>query len=240
VKTIIIALFLSLSLFSEDTIQPLTETWTPYQMESKHGLIGISVDLVKEIQKRVGNNKKIELTTWNRAYHITQNKEGYALFLTTRSKKREELFKWVGPISSMKLVFFKNKFRDDIVVKTLNDAKKVGSIVVAKKTIAHEKLLEYGFKNLEVNSLANYSFTKLKENKVDLYPVEYYAFMYKLKNMKLDHAIVPVQMQEPIYESQLYIAFNKNTDDTIIENWQKALDTMKNDGSYTKIINRYK
>ncbi|MGB5868284.1 MAG: ABC transporter substrate-binding protein [Arcobacteraceae bacterium] len=239
-KMIILALLFYVSIFAEDTIQPLTEIWTPYQMESKEGLTGISVDLVKEIQKRVGNNKKIELTTWNRAYHITQNKQGYALFLTTRSQQRENLFRWVGPISSMKLVFFKNKKRDDLKIKTLDDAKKVHSIVVAKKTIAHEKLLEYGFTNLEVNSLANNSFTKLREDKIDLYPIEYDAFMYKLKNMKLENEIVPVQMKDPIYESQLYIAFHKDTDESIIQNWQKALDDMKKDGTYKKILNKYK
>merc|ERR1711879_76565 len=91
-----------------DDIQPLTETWTPYQMETKDGLSGISVDLVREIQKRIGNKKEIKVFPWNRGYNLTLEKKGYALFLTTRSKKRENLFKWVGPISSMKLVFFKN------------------------------------------------------------------------------------------------------------------------------------
>jgi len=239
-KQLISILLLTFSLNANDTIQPLTETWTPYQMETKNGLEGISIDLVKEIQNRIGNTKKIQVTTWNRGYDVTLNKTGYALFLTTRSEKRENLFKWVGPISSMKLVFFKNKDRSDLNILTLNDAKKVKSIVVAKKTIANEKLVEYGFENLEINSLANYSFTKLRENKVDLYPVEYHGFMYKLKKLHLEDSIVPVKMKEPIYESKLYIAFNINTDDKIIRTWQSALDEIKADGTYEKILNRYR
>jgi len=239
-KYIITITFVALLLNASDDIQPLTETWTPYQIETKDGLSGISVDLVKEIQKRIGNTKEIKVFPWKRGYHITLNKKGYALFLTTRSKQRENLFKWVGPISSMKLVFFKNAYRDDLVINSMEDAKKVKSIVVAQKTIAHEKLTEYNFINLEINSLANYSLKKLQENKIDLYPVEYNAFMYKLKKMKLEKTIVPVQMKEPIYESQLYIAFNNQTPQSTIKKWQKTLDEIKSDGTYDKILKRYR
>ena len=239
-KYILTITFMALLVNASDDIQPLTETWTPYQIETKDGLSGISVDLVREIQKRIGNKKEIKVFPWKRGYHITLNKKGYALFLTTRSKQRENLFKWVGPISSMKLVFFKNAHRDDLVINTIEDAKKVNSIAVAQKTIAHEKLIEYKFNNLEINSLANYSLKKLQENKVDLYPVEYNAFMYKLKKKNLEKKIIPVQMKEPIYESQLYIAFNKETSKGTIKKWQKTLDEIKSDGTYDKILKRYR
>ena len=239
-KRLILMVCIGSNLIASDNIQPLTETWTPYQIESENGLSGISVDLVREIQKRIGNTKEIKVFSWNRGYNITLKKEGYALFLTTRSQKRENLFKWVGPISSMKLVFFKNHFRKDLNINSLEDAKRVKSIAVAQKTIAQEKLLEYGFKNLDINSLANYSLKKLQEDKTDLYPVEYHAFKYKLKGMDLEDKIIPVKMREPIYESKLYIAFNKQTDDKVKKNWQNALDEIKADGTYERILNRYR
>lgn len=220
-------------------IQPLTETWVPYQIESKDGLKGISVDLVREIQKRVGNTKKIKVFPWSRGYNLTLKKKGYALFLTTRSKKRESLFKWVGPISSMRLVFFKNAKRTDLNIESLEDAKKVSSIAIAADTIAHEKLTDFGFKNLHINKLANYSLKKIQENKADLYPTEYYSFLYKLKAENLQGTVIPVKMKEPIYESMLYIAFSKATPDDVINKWQKALDNMKVDGTYDKILKKY-
>ena len=140
----------------------------------------------------------------------------------------------------MKLVFLKNAHRNDLKINSLEDAKKVNSIVVAEDTISYEKLNELGFKNLEVNKLANYSFAKLQQNKVDLYPVEYHAFMYKLKQLKQDKKIIPVKMKEPIYEAMLYIAFNKQTPNKIIKKWQNALDEIKADGTYKKILDNYK
>lgn len=236
----IFLLLINSFIFSNDDTKLLTETWTPYQIETKDGLKGISVDLVQEIQKRVGNKNKIKVFPWNRGYDITLNKKGYALFLTTRSKQREELFKWVGPISSMKLVFFKNAHRDDLNINSLEDAKKVRSIVVAKKTISNQKLTQLGFENLELNTLSDNSLTKLMEGKVDLYPVEYHAFMYKLQTLGLKNKIIPVKMKEPIFESQLYIAFNKDTDDKVIQKWQRVLDDIKADGTYEKIVLKYK
>ena len=223
-----------------DEIQPLTEEWEPYQIETKDGLKGIGIDLIKEIQKRVNNKKEIKVFPWKRSYNITLNKKGYALFLTTKSQKRENLFKWVGPITSMKITFFKNAQRKDLKINSLEDAKKVSSIIVAEDTVSKETLLKLGFKNLETNTIANGSFYKILENKVDLYPVEYNSFLYKLKKMRLEDKIIPVKMKKPILESSLYIAFNKNTNDKIVNKWQKALDEIKSDGTYKKIVERYR
>lgn len=235
-----LVLILTLSLYAKDTIQPLTEPWMPYQMETEEGLEGISVDLVKEIQKRIGNSEKIKVFPWSRGYNLTLRKPGFALFLTTRSKKREDLFKWVGPISSMKLVFFKNASREDLEINSFEDAKSVDSIAVAADTISHQKLVELGFTNLHVNKLASYSLNKLKENKADLYPTEYYSILYELKKKNLQDKIVAVKMQKPIMESHLYIAFNKETSDDIIARWQNALDEIKKDGTYQEILKRYR
>ena len=238
-KQIFLLLIFIKFLYSSDQIQPLTEQWIPYQMETKDGLKGISIDLVKEIQKRIGNTKEIKVFPWKRGYNITLEKEGYALFLTTKSKKREPLFKWVGPISSMKIAFFKNSFRTDLNINSIEDAKKVSSIIVADNTIAHEILNKMNFKNLHVNTLANNSFAQLLGNKVDLYPVEYNAFLYKLKKLNLEKEIIPVKMK-PFFESKLYIAFNKNTDNKTIKLWQDTLDSIKGDGTYKKIVEKYR
>ncbi|MEA3353689.1 MAG: hypothetical protein U9Q33_07740 [Campylobacterota bacterium] len=86
-KHILLIILISSYTFAKDNIQLLTETWTPYQIETKEGLKGISVELVRQIQKRIGNKNTIKVFPWNRGYDITLNKKGYALFLTTRSKK---------------------------------------------------------------------------------------------------------------------------------------------------------
>jgi ABC-type amino acid transport substrate-binding protein len=110
----------------------------------------------------------------------------------------------------MKLVFFKNATREDIEINSFEDAKKVKSIAVAADTISHEKLTELGFQNLDVNKLASYSLKKLQENKTDLYPTEYYSFLYELKKRQLQNKVIPVKMKQPIMAHNK--KYYKNTD----------------------------
>ncbi|NVJ53232.1 MAG: transporter substrate-binding domain-containing protein [Campylobacteraceae bacterium] len=233
----ILLLFISIS-FSSAQIQPLTEPWAPYQIENKDGLSGISIDLVKEIQKRLGNKKEIKVFPWKRAYNITLRKKGYALFLTSKSKERENLFKWIGPIASVKIRFFKNASRKDLNIKTLEDAKKVNSIIVEGDTVTVDVLKSLGFNNLDLNTLSNNRLNKLLENKTDLMPTDEVTFIYNLKQKGLDKKVVPVEM-EAFFESKLYIAFNKETSDDIINDWKSVFEEIKADGTYDKILERY-
>ena len=234
----VLILFITNILFSKD-IHLLTEPRPPFQIETKNGLAGIGADLIKEIQKKVGNKKDITVFPWKRSYYLTMNKKGYALFLTTRSKEREKLFKWVGPISSINLKFFKNASREDLQINSLDDARKVSSIILEEDTISTQILKKLEFKNLDINSISNYVFDKLIENKADLYISDEISFRYRLKLLNLENKIVPVKMK-PFYSAKLYIAFNKDTDDKTIQKWQKALDEIKKDGTYLKILERYK
>lgn len=44
---------------------------------------------------------------------------------------------------------------------------------------------------------------------------------------------------EAFFESKLYIAFNKETSDDIINRWKTAFEEIKADGTYDKILERY-
>jgi len=90
----------------------VTEIFPPFQFEENGKLKGVSVDIVKAIQQKINDNSKIKVYPWNRAYKLTLKKPNYALFSTLRTKERENKFKWIGPLATMKLVFFKNKNSD--------------------------------------------------------------------------------------------------------------------------------
>ncbi|MEI8631015.1 hypothetical protein P4S72_00655 [Vibrio sp. PP-XX7] len=46
------------------------------------------------------------------------------IYSIARTKERESLFKWVGPIAPYNVYLFKLKARSDIIVNTLEDVKK--------------------------------------------------------------------------------------------------------------------
>lgn len=240
-KKLVSFIFLCSLIFAQQ-IQPVTEILVPYQIKNGNRLSGISVDIVKEIQKRIGNHKKILVFPWNRAYMMTLKSNKFALFSTLRTEQRENLFKWVGPLLKVKVLMYKNK-NNPKIYKTLEDAKKVKSIAVVKNDAIAQYLEKQGFKNLKVGySEEAKSFTgfeKVAKGEVELYPMNEISANYRIKELGLKDKVVPTKIP-PMIVKNLYIAFNKNTSDKVIQKWQKALDDIKKDGTYQKILDKYK
>lgn len=105
-KKILLLLSFLLSLQAVDipNFKIMTENYPPFNMENKDGkLVGIGVEVFTEMLKRVGSSQTkedFELMPWSRAYNIVQTKKNSVLFTTSRTKEREELFKWVGPLNT--------------------------------------------------------------------------------------------------------------------------------------------
>ncbi len=109
---ILIAFGCSLSLaviktaWSEDLLF-FTEHYPPYNFIGSNGEIsGISTEIVQEIMKRTGFAYRIKLTPWKRAYELTLSQKNTCLFTTGRTKEREDLFKWITPLTENPIVLF--------------------------------------------------------------------------------------------------------------------------------------
>lgn len=239
IKLTIISL-LNITIASASQIQLLTEDWSPYQIKTNGVPSGISYDIVKEMQKIVGDTKKIKFYPWNRGYNMTLTKDHYALFSTARTKERENLFKWVGPLTNLNLVFYKLKSNTKIY-NTLEDAKNAKAIAVTKNDASEQILSGLGFTNLNVKTggASQINITKLLKGKVELWPSGYYSGQYRIKQLGVQDKVVITKA--PAYLTMpLSIAFSKNTPDEVIVKWQKALDELKSNGIYDKILSKYK
>lgn len=239
VKKSILILLLSILSFGVE-IQPLTENIEPWQIKNGDKLSGVGVEIIREIQKRIGNTKEIKVLPWNRIYNMCLKKEGYAIFSTSRTPKREKLFKWVGPLYSNEFVFFKHSSNKKVYT-TLEDAKKASSVAVVKNDVAEQTLQEMGFKNLKIDFGKNnqMSLQKLLNYNVELVPSGRVTSRYKMKQLQLEKEIVQTEIP-PFLPNSLYIAFNIKTDDSTIRKWQKALDDIKEEGLYDKIMQKYR
>lgn len=202
-------------------------------------LIGISTEIVRAIQKKVGDRGEIKVYPWTRAVKIVSIKKNTALFSMLRTPEREHRYKWVGPLIAMKMVFFKKK-GSPITLKSLEDAKKVGKIGVAKGVGNFEILQAKGFKNLDTipggKDIQN--IRKLVKGRIDLWPTPLLAGLYNSRLIGLGGEIVPIK-NVVIFSGDMYLAFNKNTDDKTIQKWQNALEMLKKENIVEKIIRRY-
>jgi len=103
----------------------ITENAPPNSFMINDKLTGRAVEIVQAVLKEIGMTKqKINIYPWARGYNMLETRQNIALFATSRTQHRENLFKWAGPISNNEVNFYKLKSRKDIHATTFEDLKK--------------------------------------------------------------------------------------------------------------------
>lgn len=241
-KKIILLMIFTLSLLANqiDQIKMFTEHYPPYNYKDKNGkLKGMSIEVLNEMLLEMKSTQSIDdvkLRSWAKSYTIAQKVKNAMVFVTTRTKARENLFKWVGPIAktSIGIIALKENKTQIKELKDLNKYK-IGAVL---KDVGEMYLLDSGVDKSNIQYVKgedaiNISFNKMRKKRIDMFIYETNVAFMNAKNEGFD-----INKYEVIYsfdEDYLYFAFNKNTDDKIITKWQNALDTIKKNGIYDKI-----
>ncbi len=222
------------------TIQIVTEDYPPYNYKENDQLTGFSTEIIKAVVQEVGIKAKFGLYPWPRAYNMALKMENTLIYTIARNQKRENLFKWVGPIASRTIFLYKLKERDDIQVNSLEDSKKY-KIGCVRNDGFSLYMISKGFvigKNLKQVHNEELNIKKLFHGRFDLVAnVELYM-AFKVKSLGLDF-----NKLEKVYElpdkSAYYMAFNIKTSDNIVRQFQEALNKIKQDGTYQRIAGKY-
>lgn len=210
--------------------------YPPLAFMDEDRIRGVVPEVVRELQKRVGNSDVMEATPWLRGYEQTQKLPRHAIFPIVRIPKREKLFKWVGPIFMEGDYFFKRK-GSPLRINTVEDAKAVRRIAVRKDGYTHQTLEHAGFTNLDVGPSYESSYRKLEQGRVDLVLMGERTYYHMVKNAGLH----PEQFERTdcrFAESGAWIAFSRDVDDAVIARWQHALDELKQEGVFLEIMER--
>jgi len=233
-------LFLSLLACAWAVAQPLTiytEIDAPGQFFRPDGsLTGLSVEVVKELQRRTGNTDRIKVVPWARGYLELQTLPNVVLFATARTAERDPLFRWIGPTDEKRYALFV-KADSPILLKTLEDAKKLGAIGVYKDDVRDLFLTGRGFKNLErtIDNIANVK--KLMSGRID-------AFAFATTGVSelaesAGYKVEDLKEALPILKVQLYITFSRGTPEPTVKAWDKAFKEMKKDKTFERIYHLY-
>lgn len=214
----------------------LTENMPPLNYVENGILVGPSVEIVKEIQKRVGSQEQIQVYPWARAYKMALEEENVILFGMTYTKVRQDKFKWVGPLATKRDILVAKK-GSGIKIKDLEDAKKVKRIGTLRDDTRERLLKSYGFTNLEPVSDEQLNAKKLALGRIDLWT-------YKIPGLitVCDLAGVDYTEFEEVYhlrEIDLMIAFSKKTSDSIVKKWSDAFNELSADGTIMQIRKKW-
>ena len=210
----------------------LTENLPPLNYVQGGVLVGPSVDMVREIQRRVGSAAPIRVYPWARAYKMALEEDNVVLFSTTYTEDRKGQFKWIGPLATKRDILVARK-DTGIIIKSLEDAKQARRIGTLRDDTRERFLLMNGFTNLEAVSDEQKNAQKLVLGRIDLWA-------YKKPGLKTVCMLAGVNVDdlEEVYHLRtidVMIAFSKRTDDAVVQAWQKAFDHMQADGTLHRI-----
>ena len=107
----------------------LTTEFAPFQTLRDGQPEGFAVEVVRELIRRNGNQARIELLPWTRAYFLAKSEADTGLFSVVRTAEREALFQWVGPILRGETRFYSLK-SSKLRIDTLEDAARAGTLAL--------------------------------------------------------------------------------------------------------------
>jgi len=214
----------------------LCEDIPPSNYMDKGVLKGVSVEILRAIWEQMGcKPQPIEVVPWARGYEQALNGKTTVLFSMSRTKDRDKLFKWAGPIFTVKTVLFGTK-KSKIHLKSLSDAKKyrIGTI---KDDVAESILVKNGFSAGNIESVPGLrrNFEKLKLGRIDLIANSLDTCNEYIKENLLNPGdYTQVFIME---ENTNYFAFSMDVPDTLVKRFQSALE--KTAAERSAILKKY-
>jgi polar amino acid transport system substrate-binding protein len=197
-------------------------------------LCGSSVEIVKEIMNRTGNNDPVRLEDWTNAYDMTLINPNTVLFSTVWTEARENLFDWVGPICRGITSFYVTS-NSGITINTMDEARALPSIAVVKGWWTEQMLTDSGFVNLHLCNSIQEAFTQLLEGQVTASVLADIHIKYLAEATGYNPEDVTAQLI--LETSYAYLAFGKDSEPAYVQAWADALTQMRQDGTFADIWN---
>jgi polar amino acid transport system substrate-binding protein len=224
----------------------LTEEFAPFNYEAEGELEGIGVDLLKAIYEEMGfslPDDAIRTGLFTEGYQTTRSTPGYVLFSTARRPEREDQFLWAGPIASTNIVLFSRR-GSEITILDERDLNQY-NIGAVENDVSVLELKRAGIDEDQIITDPDPMnlIRMLDQGEIDLYASGDLAGEYLIAEATGKYGyFIPVYTLTNV---SLYYAFNKETQKRLVDEFQTALDSLKQspaDGGvsrYDRIISRY-
>lgn len=237
---LLLCIVLTLSCAKENLVV-LTEEFPPFNFTKNGEVTGLSTEVIKAILAETGIAYEIQVNPWKESYDQALSTKNCMLFSTSRTESREDLFKWVGTISPANYSVF--ALADcEIEITSVEDLKnyKIGitqgdareAYFQSKGFVIGEQLI------VAENNAANLA--KLKTKEIDFWPMPDAVANYAVNEAGAKpEEIKGIYVLEDLTKDGYFLAVNKSTPDSIVMKLQAALDKIKADGTYDKILKKW-
>jgi ABC-type amino acid transport substrate-binding protein len=210
----------------EARLEFLTESAPPYSYIENGELKGLSVEILQAIFNELHSSQSLEdvsVLPWARAYATVQIPgKMNVLFATTRIQKRENLFKWAGPIAHTTMSLWTTA-KNAKSVSATTDIPKFNYAAVRDDTSDH-LLLELGVPRPQIAEVPSFDSLPLmvRAARADFFAYNDIGARFHLRQLKMDNGeFSPVFL---LSTGTLYLAFNKSVPDSVVAKYQAAID----------------
>jgi len=214
----------------------LAEDNLPFSYRQDGAIQGYCTDSVRATLAAARLPYQVDIQPWARIYTTTLARPGTLMYPVARTPERENKFKWIGPLVSNRIALFRKKGRGDVVVHSLDDARRY-RIGVVNMDFREEYLRRKGFadggdKTLMVVSSSDLLLPMLQAGRIDLVPLG----LAKCAPHGLDCSQI-----EPVYvlselESGLYMVFNRDTSDALVQQVREGFERIRRSGRLAHIM----
>jgi polar amino acid transport system substrate-binding protein len=220
------------------TFRYISEESAPDNFTENGVLKGVSVEVLHEIWKIMGVSRQpVEVLPWARGYRETLEMPGTVLFATARIPEREALFKWVGPIRTSRFVLIAHR-NSKIWISSPQELQdyKIGTVI---DDIGEKLLTDLGIplSKLDRATSSIQNLEKFRKGRFELMPFSESGVSTVLKSQGMNPKNYRVVYT--LSEKQIHFAFHKDTPDSTVLKFQQALDTLKKNGTISRILKKY-
>ena len=220
--------------------------WPPFTLGTPLEPSGLSLEILAEMMKRVGCQLKFTETEhpWKRQLNLLEHGNLDLLYGATETEERSKYAYFTEPYRNEFVTLFVRK--GEVGKYNIN---KVEDFITENIRIGVERGVSYGPRVnaviKEMEKKAEY-ISDIKQNRAKLLAKRFYGYLgflpdepLALLDDELNDKIEPHPMEIAISGNIRFMLSKKSTSKELATQLNEALDGMKNDGTYEKIVKKY-
>ncbi|MCO4799788.1 MAG: transporter substrate-binding domain-containing protein [Colwelliaceae bacterium] len=229
-------------LFAQSFPIVVAESFPPYQVMTNNGVNGLSVDVLKALNKHLGMKTHIELYPWARAYKMALTTPNVLILSISQTKERNDLFHWIGtlPISDkLTLWTLKNNQQE----KVINWANLQGVVTALPRLDSNiDLLLDKGLllnKDFFIVNQFKQVIGMLVKGRIDYIIAGSASLKYQIEALGYDVNHFTKQDIDSTRVAKISFAFNLDSNKRLIDDYKKAFDELAEKGRLQQIMAKW-
>jgi polar amino acid transport system substrate-binding protein len=214
-----------------------TANLPPLAMDPSAGNPGALTEVVEELARRVSAPLHAEQLPWKRAMLLSEHQPRLAVFPLTRSVEREAKFRWLVRLFQENTMFVSAAGRDDIDLQHPAALKRC-SVVVVRGSANLAQLRTDGFTRLVEVTDVQGAVKMVHDGIVDLlYGSE---TIFRDLPATMGYAADQFKYGPPAHAVDIWLGGSLDFSAAEAAEFQDAMRSMHKDGSYARILKKYK